>query len=457
MRNKIYSLVAFMAATLALTGCMKNEELDNKDAYNGTAIVSFTIDKVKVARDTVNSAGKDTTIWVSYKAKNHKFYIDQLNGTIYNPDSLPCGTKVNAMLVKLVTKRHEMITIKALEDATEKEVVKDDSIDFSKPRTVYVYSENHQFHRAYTITVNVHKQVGNHFAWKALNTSAELATLEDTKAFSFNGNIYVFGKKGTQTIGYYTKEKDGNNWTKLSQAFSVDAYKNIALRKNEIFILDNGQIKRSTDGQAWQTMGTAALKQLVAASRIELFALSTNNTLMNSKDNGQTWTSEELDDDATKLPVSNINSITLPMTTNPGIDRVLLVGTAANASFATTWAKLSDSERPNDVYKWSFNNSGASSTFSLPNYNHLTIVNYNNQILGLGLANGKFAQMMESNDGGIIWKRNLPYTYPTGTPAATFAATVDGQQYVWIISGGQVWKGKLNSMNWTQNQTSYGN
>ena len=69
MRNKIYSLVAFMAATLALTGCMKNEELDNKDAYNGTAIVSFTIDKVKVARDTVNSAGKDTTIWVSYKAR----------------------------------------------------------------------------------------------------------------------------------------------------------------------------------------------------------------------------------------------------------------------------------------------------------------------------------------------------------------------------------------------------
>ena len=118
MRNKIYSLVAFMAATLALTGCMKNEELDNKDAYNGTAIVSFTIDKVKVARDTVNSAGKDTTIWVSYKAKNHKFYIDQLNGTIYNPDSLPCGTKVNAMLVKLVTKRHEMITIKAVENAT---------------------------------------------------------------------------------------------------------------------------------------------------------------------------------------------------------------------------------------------------------------------------------------------------------------------------------------------------
>ena len=84
-------------------------------------------------------------------------------------------------------------------------------------------------------------------------------------------------------------------------------------------------------------------------------------------------------------------------------------------------------------------------------------MNYNNQILGLGLANGKFAQMMESNDGGIIWKRNLSYTYPTGTPAATFAATVDGQQYVWIISGGQVWKGKLNSMNWTQNQTSYGN
>ena len=46
------------------------------------------------------------------------------------------------------------------------------------------------------------------------------------------------------------------------------------------------------------------LKQLVAASSSELFALTTNDKLVVSKDGGLTWANESLDSDASYLPVT---------------------------------------------------------------------------------------------------------------------------------------------------------
>ena len=42
-------------------------------------------------------------------------------------------------------------------------IKKNDSIDFSQPRIIEVYSQNGEYRKTYTITVNVHKQRGNEF------------------------------------------------------------------------------------------------------------------------------------------------------------------------------------------------------------------------------------------------------------------------------------------------------
>ena len=89
-----------LTMALALTSCFKEEEKVPDNSSQATAIVAFSIKEVKILHDTVNAAGKDTVVVTKYKPTTYRFYINQNNGTIYNPDSLPYGTRAKAVLTK---------------------------------------------------------------------------------------------------------------------------------------------------------------------------------------------------------------------------------------------------------------------------------------------------------------------------------------------------------------------
>lgn len=457
MRNKIYSLIAMLTMALALTSCFSENEKKQETRPYETAIVAFSLQEVKFPLDTITKAGKDTTVIAKYKKLNkHRFYIDHNNGTIYNPDSLPYGARVKAVIASIATKSGGILYFKSLTDDKETLYNQKDSIDFSKPRTVTVYSQDGSFRRTYTISVNVHKQRGNEFTWKAFNDNANFALFENAKMVNHDGKIYVFGKKGSQTLGYFTSEEDGNTWTQLPVTFAAEAYKSVIVNQGAIYLLDNGQIKRTADGKTWETTGTASLQQLVAASKTELYALSNSKTLMVSKDNGANWKAEALDTDAAKLPTEGVGYMCQPLAANSEIDRVVLFGTNATSSHAVIWNKLVDYTNAATNYKWSFVESGLSETFQLPKYNFLTVLHYNNKAMAFGITNdGKFAQIKESSNSGIVWTANKTYVYPAATPSGYFAATADSQNYIWIVSGNKVWKGRMNSMGWKKPQTDF--
>ena len=66
------------------------------------------------------------------------------------------------------------------------------------------------------------------------------------------------------------------------------------------------------------------------------------------------------------------------------------------------------------------------------------------QPLALGLnSSGKLASMLLSRDGGITWRSDKSFTYPTGVQAANSFTL---QQLIvtnnlWVISGTKVWRG----------------
>ena len=73
--------------------------------------------------------------------------------------------------------------------------------------------------------------------------------------------------------------------------------------------------------------------------------------------------------------------------------------------------------------------------------------------MAFGVTNdGKFAQIKESSNSGIVWTANKTYVYPAATPSGYFAATADSQNYIWIVSGSKVWKGR---MGWKKPQTDF--
>ncbi|GAB6976119.1 hypothetical protein JCM15124A_10260 [Prevotella falsenii] len=446
-----------LTIALALTSCFNDDDEREDKRSRETSIVAFSLQEIKVPLDTVTKAGKDTTVIAKYRKINkHRFYIDHNNGTIYNPDSLPYGARVKAVIANIVTKSGGTLYFKSLTDDNQTPYAQKDSIDFSQPRTVFVYSQNQNFRRTYTITVNVHKQRGDEFTWKAFNDNADFALFENAKMVTHDKKIYVFGKKGSQTLGYFTSEEDGNTWTQLPATFAAEAYKSVIVNQGAIYLLDNGQIKRTTDGKTWETTGTASLQQLVAASKTELYALSDSKTLMVSKDNGANWTTETLDTDAAKLPTESVGYMCRPLAANSQIDRVVLFGTNTTSNHAIMWSKLVDYSNTATNHKWSFVKSEASETFLLPKYNFLTVLYYNNKAMAFGVtSDGKFAQVKESSNSGVVWTTNKAYVYPAATPSGYFAATADSKNYIWIVSGSKVWKGRINSMGWEKPQTDF--
>ena len=447
MRNKIYTFVALMMATLTMTSCLNDDDENKSVSYKDTAITSFSLGQLKQVRDTVAKNGSDSTYTSKYNAARVKFYIDQEQGLIYNPDSLPYGTNPASALAKITTKNSGTVVIKSTTDETFSYYSSSDSINFSTPRVFRVYSNKGSEYRDYKVTVNVHKQKGNVFSWQAMQANSNFASFTAMKAVSTGNKVYVFGTNGSQTVAYVASKDNGNSWTKLSKTFTANAYKGVVVQGTKLFVIDNGTVYSSADGNSWATVVTnSSLKQLVAASPAELFALSTTGTLMTSKDNGTTWTTETLDSSTSLLPANNVNYSLAALSSDTY--RVLLVGTLAGGTKNASWTKISYRQNA----QWNYVESSASK-YQLPLYESLAVVSYDKAALALGVnSSSQLLPMLLSRDGGITWKSDKSFTYPTDAQAATaFAATVDSDQYIWLISGTKVWRGRLNRIGWDLN------
>lgn len=447
MRNKIYTLVALMMATLTVTSCLNDDDENKRVSYRDTAIINFTLGQLKQVRDTVTKKGRDSTYTAKFNAAKVKFYIDQAKGLIYNPDSLPYGTDGAHVLTTITAKNSGSVFIKSTKDQSFSYYKSNDSIDFTTPRIFRVYAHSGKEYREYQISVNVHKQRGNVFSWQSLQANSNFASFKSMKAVSTGDKIFVFGTNGSQTSAYVASKANGNSWTKLGKTFTADAYKSVAVQNSKLFVIDKGTVYSSADGNTWKTVVTNnSLKQLVAASPAELFALSASGGLVASKDNGATWTAETLDSNSSLLPANNINYSLTAFSSD--VNRVLLVGTVAGGTKNVSWTKLSYRKGES----WSYVESNASK-FLLPLYKTLSVVNYDKAALALGVNNsGKLESMLVSRDGGITWKSDKSFAYPTDVQAsAAFTAAVDSDEYLWIISGTKVWRGRLNRVGWELN------
>lgn len=455
MRNKIYSLVALLVATLTMTACLGDKEEGQGVSYRDTAITSFTLGQLRQVRDTVASDGKDSTYAANYNASNVRFTIDQAQGLIYNPDSLPYGTDVAHVIANITTKNSGLVVIRSLTDEQQgRYYVNTDSIDFSKSRIFRVYANNGSEYRDYKVSVNVHKQKPNELTWNRLQTNTAFSALTALKAVSTRDRIFVFGTNGQQTIGFYTSRQDGNQWTPINRSFSSDSYKGIIVHNDTLMLIDNGQILSSINGTEWNSIATNdTLKQFVAEAPTELFALSVNNRLVSLRTDGTNIRLEVLDTPSSLLPVDNINYVQTEAFSGAGVTQVLLAGTIADGSRNTVWTKLAYGNRQGTENQWNHVESSANK-FRLPLYNHLSIFSYDQAAIALGIENGRLANILESRDGGITWKESKLFAYPEGASAtATLAATVDREGYIWLISGANIWRGRLNRIGWALNSS----
>lgn len=462
MKGKYLSFTLLLATILLFASCLGSDE-DEVTYYGDTAITSFSLGTInQTVHTTKKYSDEDSTYTTTFDGSAYTLYIDQLNGLIYNVDSLPCGADVSKVVITVGTKNSGVATIKNVDSDTLKYVSSTDSLDFTTPRTMYVYAQNMQSRRKYEVTINVHKEIGDTLIWHEKSACAELGALNGMKIMESNSLLFAIGQQDAKTAIYASE--DGESWILKSRLSDANAYKGVITNGTSLYAYTDGKIIKSDDGCSWTDVASSdAISRLLGASRNALYALGTDRKIMISKDGGSTWTADNMEDNAdlTLVPDENISMITLPVKTNDNMYKVVLIGSNTQDATPTekVWTKIIDESGDNHTFEWTFlpqeNN-----RYAAPQLAGFTAFGYDGGIAALG-GNGEngstataFSQFYFSQDEGITWKSHtqmiLPKNFQSECNANNFAVTADHANRIWIVSGtsGKIWCGRINRLGW---------
>lgn len=425
--RQIKTIFMLLVVAIGVTSCL-NSSSSEATLYGEAAITSFNLGNVtRYVHKTIN--GKDSLVKTTLSATTYKFTIDQIQHQIYNTDSLPIGTDVSRALCVIGSRNNSTVFFV---DKTDENILRPysslDSVDFSTPRKLEVWSSDMKGHTDYTVKVNVHGQDGSLFVWQKMPVSEVLAQLKDVEAHYWAGTMYLEGRMGDMT-----------------QIYRVD---------------DKGLVM--LDEETTGKLLPPGMKRWIGSTSQEVYGLSDDNDLMVSLDGGVTWESDILDDDRHLLPVQDIAFVSYPLYYATNTEYALLVGNRSVGDFpddktAMVWRKIVDNDEYTPEGFWSYLEPAGD--MALPRMAHMSLVAYDDGILAIGgedISEGVFsapyAQFYQSRDDGITWKYNNSYQLPDGFDenATSVGMAVDDDDYLWLFCGGtgQVWRGRLNKLGW---------
>lgn len=441
MKSKISIFALSFATVCMMSSCLGDKDDTEIVTYDDAAITGLTLGTLN--RHTKTSSGKDTIVTLT--GSSYVLHIDQYAGTITNaPDSLPIGTDLKEIKFASVSAHNNNsnnVLWKSLtSDSIKKRFSNTDTLDFSQPRELYVYSSSGQFSKKYIVDIVAHKEYADSMKWSKLYIDNDIKNYTSVKAGICNNNLVVLGKTASGTE--LKTLVDGN--LKKTRSFSANA--TMTTNGKTIYVTDGGVIYSSSDAKNWNTV-SADVKSVLGVCGKEMFAISNANKLMMSLDNGVSWKNETIDDDAKYIPSSDVNFVSSATESNADVKRAFVIGnSSANSKKAEVWSKIIENN-PEKDQSWMYQKFNEDNNYYLPRLSNLSVAAYDDNLFAIG---GECNKLYYSMDCGICWKKNDIFILPEGFSASTASIAVDNDHFIWIVctGSGQIWKGRLNKMGW---------
>lgn len=453
MIKKLLSFVIMVSAMCSLSSCL-NDNNDEVTYYEDTAVTAFKLGTLKRQLTTTAKDGiTDSSYTVAYNAGDYAFSIDQNHKLIYNPDSLPCGTDASKIIASITSKNGGLIVLN-YKDKTGSDSLayynQQDSLDFSTPTHLRVYNMKNTAYREYTVKVNVHQQMGDEMPWNGSSQDL-LSAVGMRKIVENNGQMFLFGTSHGQTVGFGQNE---GTFVQLNGKFSADAYQNLVAMNGYLYMIDNGNVVRSSDGNTWNTVGAAhGITRLVGASGNNIYALTATG-IVSSADNGATWLPNDLDDDLANLPTENINFLCVPSRINTQTNNLILIGTRNGQTLI--WRKVEENAANSQNQPWAFYSPDGYNKHTLPALSNLQVIAYDDALLALGTGRKAF---YVSKDEGLTWLESDAYTIPDNfaATATPFAMACNSKNMIYISLSGDtnVWTGRIARLGWKDIQKEF--
>ena len=195
------------------------------------------------------------------------FSINLKEGFIFNPDSLPFGTRIDSLFtnVSIPTGASASYIVKypnKPEETIKYDADDNKAINFSNGDvTLRVQAYSGTFSRDYKIRVNVHKLLTDTMMWSKLESRDLPAGIEgpiSQQTVRFKDAFYTL----TQGSGGYVIARNENpasdDWTYITPDFSFTPEVNgFAATSDAMYLRDSktGHLYTSTDGKSWKDLG----------------------------------------------------------------------------------------------------------------------------------------------------------------------------------------------------------
>ena len=452
---KRYSLTALILSLLAgllFTAC-DSDDGENLVPSRDCIIQNIVLGTLEQPRTVKGSKGQDSTYIAMITGVQYPMSIDQINGRIFNPDSLPKGTDVTKVqfATLMVT---GYTTVKSLITGEDTLMTINDTLDFTKPRVVTVHATDRRFTRDYTLEIRIHKESPDSIVWQNLTPTASSALQQyaDCRVLSADNNLYVFGKlsDGTSqimTTGITAPDFNSASALTTAEGQSLDI-RSIQRLGQTFYGLSEGKVFLTQDAtQPWTAAESnmAHFDAMVACSTDSLYALEGGK--MYASADGCQWTASEADTE-NKWPAENIVSTLVLSDEKPGETTLLLAGSLSSEQ--VVWQHIFK-KGSYFSYPWMFMpQTEELKQFAYPDLEQPTLISYDEMPLLFGIARDtKKPVFYQSADGGRTWKE-INMKFPTPAETGVTAVAIDKDNYVWTVccAAGQVFKGRHNRLGW---------
>ena len=465
-------LLALLILPFWVSSCSTDSDVAVSNDY--CYIKSVTLGTVKRELKTSST---------SFQGNTYAMTINHRNNTIENRDSLPYGSLLSAVLAT-ITFDGSMIEYRVKNSNSEWTAYNStDSLNLTDTLELHLYSNDGQSSRTYHFWVNVHQQEGDSLSWKQCEADVEeLKSLTDMKAFVLNNKLMVIGiKNGTDTVlversgleaqGIWGTANDEGQPIKFP---SVADLQTLRQHNDTLFIsTGNGEVFYSIDAKKWKKTATTHSAPLTLIEKTDkyFYAISEGKIWRHSVDTENTeeyeWKEDKLESKAQtdSLPGDSIKALIMKQD-NGSIRMVMLgqrdaedVNDKEKYNHCFVWYKMWNEgwKTHEEDAEWIYFPISPDNSIPCPRLNYLNLLPYDGKCIVFGGPSQDGTRkaldaIYVSLDYGITWRIGTELYPPTELNGidGCITAVVDNNNFIWIITNSQVWRGRLNRLGFAQ-------
>lgn len=245
------------ALFIMLAACNKDvERQDGSADYTGVAVKSFAL---KTNSDILSNL--DSVF----------FSIDLVNAVIFNADSLPKGTRINALAVSMTTDACSVCEFHMTSRSGNDTIVNfltdpDTHLNFEHPVTLKITSYSGTITREYAVKVNVHNVVADSLYWSEAERYPLPVTATAQRTVKMGEHAYNLAITNSGAVLSKSNDIYTGLWNRVEASLPENPdVTSFTASESALYMLDlSGNLFTSPNGSSWTATGDTGWEAISA-------------------------------------------------------------------------------------------------------------------------------------------------------------------------------------------------